>query len=93
MPNDELKDLIQQAVEEMRRHFDVSNEDVREDVRGVAEAVTTLDAKFEREIASVRTEMREGFSETQAMFKFSLRTGPSDQRAGGAPAEARARPG
>jgi uncharacterized coiled-coil DUF342 family protein len=91
MPNDELKDLIQQAVEEMRRHFDVSNEDVREDVRGVAEAVTALDAKFEREIASVRTEMREGFSETQAMFKFSH--AELVQRAGGAPAEARARPG
>lgn len=68
---DELKDLLQQVVAEMRRHFDVSNEEVRGDVRGVAKAVTALDAKFEREIASVRTEMREGFSEAQAMLRFS----------------------
>jgi hypothetical protein len=68
---DDLKTLLHQAVAEMRRHFDVSNEALRGDVRGVAEAVTTLDAKFDRELTSVRSEMREGFSETQSMFKFS----------------------
>lgn len=69
--DDDLKTLLQQAVAEIRGHFDVSNEDLRGDVRGVAEAVTSLDARFDREITSVRAEMRDGFSETQATFKFS----------------------
>ena len=71
MNDDELKKLFETSEANTRRHFDVVAESVREDVRLVAEGLGNLGAKMTREILSVHEEMKHGFSETQAMIKFS----------------------
>jgi hypothetical protein len=71
MNDDELKRLLETNSAEIRRHFDVSAEAVKREVRIVAEAVSHLDQKVDREAGDTRDEMRRGFTETQAMIKFS----------------------
>jgi hypothetical protein len=48
-----------------RRHFDISTEAVKHEVRIVAEGPTRLDQKLDRTAADVREEMRRGFADTQ----------------------------
>jgi len=76
--DDELKALFEsskaetrQLVEDSRRHFDVTAEGLRHEIRLVAEKVTGVDEKLSREAADIRSEMRQGFADTQAMIKFS----------------------
>ncbi len=78
MSEDELKRLLESmrqenaaAHVETRRHFDVSSEGLKQDIGHVAEAVTQLDEKLDREIGELGEQMASGFSETQAMVKFS----------------------
>jgi hypothetical protein len=56
---------------ETRRHFEILTEATRHEIRLVAEAVIQVDEKLDREAADIRSEMRRGFAETQAMIKFS----------------------
>jgi len=72
--DDELKRLLEAmrqentaAHTETRRHFDVVAEDLRSEVRAVAEGVI---ANTER-IDSLRSDMNQQFSEVGAMIKFS----------------------
>ena len=58
---------------ETRRHFDVSTEELKKEVRVVAEAVAQFDEKMDREIESAREERRRGFAETQAMIQVFSR--------------------
>ncbi len=55
------------AVDEIKRHFSVVAEDLRSDVRAVAEAVSAHRAEFHREIAGVRTEL----DEVKGMIRLS----------------------
>jgi predicted nucleic acid-binding Zn-ribbon protein len=72
--DDELKRLIEAmrqentaAHTETRRHFDVVAEDLRNDVKAVAEGVLANT----QQIDSLRSEMDEQFSEVKSMIKFS----------------------
>lgn len=56
---------------ETRRHFDVLAEAVKHEIRLVAEGLDATNERLSREAADIRMEMRTGFAETQAMFKFS----------------------
>lgn len=71
MTDEELKKLFETSEANTRRHFDVVVERLDKKIDLVAETVALLDEKMTREIASVRDEMRHGFTETQAMIKFS----------------------
>lgn len=62
---------LNERFEKTWRHFDVVAERLDKKIDLVAETVALLDEKMTREIASVRDEMRHGFTETQAMIKFS----------------------
>ena len=55
----------------MRRHFDVTTEGTRHEIRLNAEKVVLLDEELHREAADIRSEIRTGFADTQAMIKFS----------------------
>ncbi len=59
------------AIDDSRRHFDVTAEGLRHEIRLVAEKVTGVDERLSREAADIRGEMRQGFADTQAMIKFS----------------------
>ena len=52
---------------EIRRHFDVSTEEVKRQVQIVAEGLARLDQKLDRTATDLRDEMRRGFADTQAI--------------------------
>lgn len=58
-------------VEEIKRHFDVVAEGLRDEIKLVAEGVVNLDGKFEREITEFRKENKEAHSDIMAAIKFS----------------------
>lgn len=62
---------VAQSTAEMRRYFDVYAEDMSTKFGVLAEGLQALDEKLERETSDIRGEMRRGFTETQAMIKFS----------------------
>jgi hypothetical protein len=77
--------MASSELEEIKRHFNVVAESLESKIKLVAEAVTgvsgridgvderlvSLEQRIDREITSLRAEMRNGFAETQAMIKFS----------------------
>lgn len=71
MTDEDWKLFLEGALGDVRRHFDTSTEALRGEIRAIAEGVENSAVKLEREVASVRHEMRGGFAETQAMIKFS----------------------
>ncbi|MEO8218015.1 MAG: hypothetical protein ABI718_13120 [Acidobacteriota bacterium] len=88
MTDDEMKRVLETGAAEARRafettaerlasenrqYFDVSREAVKREVQLVAEAVAKLEEKVDRENDQLREEIRHGFSETQAMIRFSHR--------------------
>jgi hypothetical protein len=62
-----MADDLKQFADEIRRHFDVTAESVRAEIRQVAEGVISIDEKAERGFAEVHRE----FDEVKAMIKFS----------------------
>ncbi|MFZ2491034.1 MAG: hypothetical protein WA208_06090 [Thermoanaerobaculia bacterium] len=52
-------------------HFDIVAERLEAKIATIAEAVIHVDQKLDREAADIRSEMRRGFADTQAMIKFS----------------------
>lgn len=56
---------------ETRRHFHVVAERLEKRFDGLAETVQYLDEKLDRAEAGILEEMRRGFSDTQALIKFS----------------------
>ena len=58
-------------VEEIKRHFSVVAEGLRDEIRLIAEGVINLDGKFEREVTEFRKENKEANSDIMAATKFS----------------------
>jgi hypothetical protein len=67
----ETRQHSEQLIGDARRHLEILNEATRHEVQLVAEKVLQLDEKLDREAADIRAEMRQGFADTQAMYKFS----------------------
>src|SRR5688572_18715092 len=75
---DDLREHVDASAAETRKHFDataarfeIKTEHLDAKIQLVVETVALLDAKVDRETASIRDEMRRGFADTQAMIKFS----------------------
>lgn len=60
-----------EQMEEIKRHFGVVAEGLEHKIQLVAEGVTNLDEKLDREMDSLRHEMRTEFAEVKSMIKFS----------------------
>ena len=71
MDDNDLKRLIESATDATRRHFDVVAERTDGKIGAVAEAVASLGDALRGEFEELRQETRRGFTETQAMIKFS----------------------
>jgi len=78
MTDEELRQLFEgirqenaAAHEETRRLSNVTAEGLRQEIRLVGESVLQVDKKIDRTAEEIRAEMQHGFSETQAMIKFS----------------------
>lgn len=69
-----MPDDLKQFADEIRRHFDVTAESLRSEIRQVAEGLISFDERMERRFAEVAREF-EGvsreFDEVKAMIKFS----------------------
>lgn len=70
-----------ETVEEIKRHFGVVVEDVRGEIRAVAEGVATLTDEMHREFSAVRAETAREFEETRALIRLSY--GELDRRVKG----------
>ena len=68
---DELRRHIDVSTVETRRHFDVVGEGVRADVRLVAEGVTALSERVDRVEANLREDILGAQRELSAMLRFS----------------------
>ncbi len=79
---DDLRVHVDVSGAETRKHFDAAAADIHHKfeikteyfdgkIQLVVETVALLDAKVDRETASIRDEMRRGFADTQAMIRFS----------------------
>ena len=66
-----MADDLKQFADEVKRHFDVTAESLRSEIRLVAEGLISLDHKMERQFAEVLGETRREFDEVKAMIKFS----------------------
>src|ERR1044071_4268610 len=71
MDEKDFKRLLDEQAKRLENRFDVSIERVEKRFDLLAETVEHLGEKLDRETASIRQEMRQGFAETQAMIKFS----------------------
>ncbi|MDY7032489.1 MAG: hypothetical protein SVY10_11365 [Thermodesulfobacteriota bacterium] len=58
-------------VEDIKRHFSVVAEGLRDEIKLVAEGVVNLNDKFEREINDFRKENREAHGDIKVAIKFS----------------------
>lgn len=71
MEENNLKRLLEANAAETRRHFEITAEGIKHEVRLVADAVAQLDGKVDREIGRLEGQIDRGFADTQAMIKFS----------------------
>jgi uncharacterized protein YceH (UPF0502 family) len=69
--SDEDTQKLLAAIEDTRRHFDVSSEATRHEIRLVAEGLVNLGERVSREIGRLDEKMDQGFANTQAMIRFS----------------------
>jgi predicted nuclease with TOPRIM domain len=69
---DELRREVRESAAETRRHFDVVAEDLRHDIRGIAEGVIALSERVDRLGVSVRAEMNERFTATHAVVRVAF---------------------
>ena len=66
---DELRREVRESAVETRRHFDVVAEDLRHDIRGIAEGVIALSERVDRSDVGIRAEMSERFAATHAVVR------------------------
>ncbi len=59
------------AHSETRRHFEVAIEHFDTRINGLAESIAGVDERLERRASAIEDRMERGFSDTQAMIKFS----------------------
>ena len=63
-----MADDLKRFADEIRRHFDVTADSLRSEIRQVAEGLIRLDEKTERGFGESRRE----FGEVKAMIQFRL---------------------
>lgn len=63
--------MNQEQMDEIKRHFGVVAEGLRNDIRQVAEGVVNLDEKFDREMTSLREDNEQAHREILSAIKFS----------------------
>jgi len=69
----ELRQELRASALETRRHFDVVAEDVRHDIRGVAEGVSATFERVDRLGSELRTEMDQRFAAAHAVVRVACR--------------------
>ena len=68
-----LRQEVRHTAAETRRHFDVVAEDLRHDIRGVAEGVVATFERVDRPGSELRTEMDQRFAAAHAVARVAFR--------------------
>ena len=68
----ELRGELTERMESVKRHFDVTAEQMRGDTELLAEVIEILQTRMGREFAAVRAEMAQGFKDTQDFVRFAF---------------------
>ncbi len=69
-----MSSMDRETADEIERHFEVVAEGVRGEVQAVAEGVASLAERIgslETRVGGLQLEVRQEFTETQAMIRFS----------------------
>jgi hypothetical protein len=69
----ELRQELRASALETRRHFDGVAEDLRHDIRGVAEGVSATFERVDRLGSELRTEMDQRFAAAHAVVRVAFR--------------------
>ena len=64
-------DMDRDTVEEIKRHFGVVAEDLRSEVRAVAEGQALLTERIDSRFGQLETRVDRGFQELQSMIRLS----------------------
>jgi hypothetical protein len=70
MTDDEFKRLLETNSVDIRHHFDITAEQLRNEIHVVAEAVVRVDQKLAQTVAELNDQLDRSFSETQATIRF-----------------------
>ena len=70
---DELRLDVHAEVADVKRHMDVVAERMGKRFELLAEGLSLLDEKADRNFGEVREEMKSGFTETHALIRFGYR--------------------
>ena len=68
----ELRQEVRDTAAETRRHFHVIAEDLRHDIRGIAEGVIALSERVDRMDTGLRAEMNERFTAAHAVVRVAF---------------------
>ena len=68
-----VREEIATAKNEMKLHFDSTADRFESNFELLSEGIRNIDQKLGREAADIRTEMRQGFADTHALIRFSLK--------------------
>jgi len=63
--------MDRESIDEIKRHFGVLQEELRSDVKAVAEGQEALRDEMRREISAARTEVAHEAQETRALLRLS----------------------
>jgi hypothetical protein len=74
-----VREEITATKTEMKLHFDSTAERFESKFELLSEGIGNVDQKLGREAADIRSEMRQGFADTQALIRFSLKL-PAQRR-------------
>ena len=77
----EVREEIAAAKNEMKLHFDSTADRFESKFELLAEGIKNVDQKLGREAADIRAEMRQGFADTHALIRFSLKLPARRRRA------------
>lgn len=77
----------------MKLHFDSTAERFESKFELLSEGIQNVDQRLGRESADIRAEMRQGFADTQALIRFSLKLPAQRRRASRRPSPPRPKRG
>jgi len=88
-----VREEIAATKNEMKLHFDSTAERFESKFELLSEGIQNVDQRLGRESADIRAEMRQGFADTQALIRFSLKLPAQRRRASRRPSPPRPKRG
>ena len=68
-----MRGELRGEIGEVKRHADVIAEDLRDEIRLVAEGLVATNERLDRRIDGLRSDMKEEFADVRAMIRVSYR--------------------